>query len=354
MPQLHPIALFVPTTSRLERSQSKNILGPKPFIDLISTSKDYPSVRNSIQSLIQKAHYHSLAEGHFWYRIINKQSCTEGVLTTVALPTNKNHITTHEAVLDQRVQLFSNYLTQVDYQAEPVLLMHENTEAATQLAQLITKRPADHRYDLSEEKHLLWSLQTTEIDRIEKLAQEAPYFHLADGHHHYASTLKAGSKNGLTPHLFSFLVATDQVQNHAFIWAIKDPFLAEKTLKNIPPESICNKAIATIKIKANKESIYCHASKSATISNYILDNLLGLTSYQKQDLKTLIDYHAPGTLDPQRAKDYSMIIEYQPLALTEIIALAKGKKILPPKSTYILPKLPTGLFFTSLGQGQIK
>ena len=205
MPQLHPIALFVPTTSRLERSQSKNILGPKPFIDLISTSKDYPSVRNSIQSLIQKAHYHSLAEGHFWYRIINKQGCTEGVLTTVALPTNKNHITTHEAVLDQRVQLFSNYLTQVGYQAEPVLLMHENTKAATQMAQMITKRPADLQYDLNEEQHLLWSLQTTESDRIENLAQETPYFHLADGHHRYASTLKVGIENGVTPLLLSSL-----------------------------------------------------------------------------------------------------------------------------------------------------
>ena len=354
MPQLHPIALFVPTTSRLERSQSKNILGPKPFIDLISTSKDYPSVRNSIQSLIQKAHYHSLAEGHFWYRIINKQGCTEGVLTTVALPTNKNHITTHEAVLDQRVQLFSNYLTQVGYQAEPVLLMHENTIAARQMAQMITKRPADLQYDLNEEQHLLWSLQTTESDRIENLAQETPYFHLADGHHRYASTLKVGIENGVTPLLFSFIVATDQVQNHAFIWAIKNPFVAKQALKNIPPESICHKGMATIKIKAKKKNICCHVTNSSPISNYILDYLLGLTSYQKQDLKTLIDYHAPGTLDPERAKDYSMIIEYQPLALGEIITLAKCKKILPPKSTYILPKLPTGLFFTSLGQGQIK
>ena len=112
--------------------------------------------------------------------------------------------------------------------------------------------------------------------------------------------------------------------------------------------------MATIKIKAKKKNICCHVTNSSPISNYILDYLLGLTSYQKQDLKTLIDYHAPGTLDPERAKDYSMIIEYQPLALGEIITLAKCKKILPPKSTYILPKLPTGLFFTSLGQGQIK
>lgn len=55
------------------------------------------------------------------------------MLTGVLAASKTQNITTHEAVLEQRVQMFSDYLTVVGFQAEPVLLMHENNLAAAAL-----------------------------------------------------------------------------------------------------------------------------------------------------------------------------------------------------------------------------
>jgi len=90
------------------------------------------------------------------------------------------------------------------------------------------------------------------------------------------------------------------------------------------------------------------------VSNYIVEKLLDINTQQKINLKSFIDYYPPGKLGLKVAKAYPALINYKPLSLDKIVALAKAQKILPPKSTYILPKLPTGLCFTPLAKGQIK
>jgi hypothetical protein len=87
---------------------------------------------------------------------------------------------------------------------------------------------------------------------------------------------------------------------------------------------------------------------------YIVEKLLGGAAQHKIDLKSLIAYYPPGELSTEKAKAYPAIINYKPLSLDKIITLAKAQKNLPPKSTFILPKLPTGLCLTPLAKGQIK
>ena len=128
----------------------------------------------------------------------------------------------------------------------------------------------------------------------------------------------------------------------------KRPTISKQLSKNLPTESVCEKEVANIEIKTNGRHIYCQVSRSLTVSSYIVENLLGITAQHKIDLKSMIDYYPPGELSPEKAKAYPAVIDYEPLSVDKIISLAKAKKILPPKSTYILPKLPTGLCFTPL------
>ena len=354
MPQIHPLTLYCPSPIQLEQSQAKSIKGPKAFVDIIARAKNHQAIQAGIKALIKNEHYQRPSKGHFWYRIENKQGRFEGVLTGVLAAKKDQNITTHEAVLEQRVQLFSNYLNDVGFQAEPVLLMHENNQAAAKLGNHINAREADFQYHLGTEKHRLWILNSQEVSSLSHFCEQEQQFHLADGHHRYASTLNAGKKLESTPLLFSFLVAKDQVQNHAFTWAIKDQQLANQLLQNIPPESICEKTKAQLSIQIKDKYIHCKSLGEATVSHYIVEKLLGFAAQQKIDLKSFIDYYPPGGLSPKRAKAYPAIVDYKPLSLDKIIALAKAQKILPPKSTYILPKLPTGLCFTPLAKGQIK
>ena len=354
MPQIHPLTLYCPSPSQLEQTQVKSVKGPKIFVDIVESAENHPAIQAGIKALIKNKHYLNPSNGHYWYRIENEQGSFEGVLTGVLAEANTQNITTHEAVLEQRVKLFSDYLNAVDFQAEPVLLMHENSLAAASLAKRINNRKEDFIYHLGTEQHQLWSLNAEEVTILNDFCQQQEQFHLADGHHRYASTLNV-EKKGYNPSLiFSFLVAKDQVRNLAFTWAIKDPLWADQLIKNIPLGSICDKTVASIEIKTKGDRIYCKQINGWTVSNYIVEKLLGITAQQKIDLKSLIDYYPPGDLSSKKAKAYSVIIDYKPLTLDEIITLAKAQKILPPKSTYILPKLPTGLCFTPLAKGQIK
>ncbi|MDG1054516.1 MAG: DUF1015 family protein [Flavobacteriaceae bacterium] len=354
MPRIHSLTLYCPSLSQLEQSKAKSIKGPKVFVDIIAKAENHQAIQAGIKALIKNDAYQSPSKGHFWYRIKNLQGSFEGVLTGVLTTTEAQDITTHEAVLEQRVELFSDYLNDVGFQAEPVLLMHENNDAAAALGKQVKARKADFNYHLDTELHQLWVLNKQEAFSLSHFCKQEQQFHLADGHHRYASTLNTGRINGNTPLLFSFLVAKDQVQNHAFTWAIKDQQLADQLLQNISSESICDKAAATIEIKIKDNHIYSKATKALTECNYIVEKLLGISAQQKIDLKSFIDYYPSGTLGHKNAKAYPAIVNYKPLSLDKIIALAKAQKILPPKSTYILPKLPTGLCFTSLDEGQIK
>ena len=351
MPQIHPLTLYCPSASQLEHSKAKSIEGPKSFVDIIAKAENHQAIQAGITALIKSKHHRSLTNGHFWYRIENEQGSFEGALTGVLATSKAHNITTHEAVLEQRVQLFSDYLTAVGFQAEPVLLMHENNQEAAEIGKRINRRKGDFQFHLGTEQHQLWILSPEEVTRLNNLCELQKQFHLADGHHRYASTLNTVKESQSRPLLFSFLVAKDQVKNAAFTWAIKDPQLAEQLLNNLPPESVCDKAVANIEIKTNGRHIYCQVSRTLTISNYIVENLLGISSQHKIDLKSLINYYPPGELSPEKAKAYPAIVDYKPLSIDKIISLAKAQKILPPKSTYILPKLPTGLCFTPLTFG---
>ena len=354
MPQIHPLTLYYPSHSQLEPSQAKSIQGPKAFVDIIVRAKNHRAIQAGIKALIKKEDYRSVSKGHFWYHIKNLQGSFEGVLTGVLATTETQNITTHEAVLDQRVEMFSDYLSDVGFQAEPVLLMHENNPAAAALGKQIKARKADFQCQLGTEQHQLWALNKQEALSLSHFCKQEQQFHLADGHHRYTSTINTGKKNGNTPLLFSFLVAKDQVQNQAFTWAIKEKQLADQLLQNLPPENICDKVAATIEILAKGNRIFCQSTTELTECNFIVEKLLGISAQQKVDLKSFIDYYPPERLGLIKAKAYTAIVNYKPLSLDKIITLAKAQKILPPKSTYILPKLPTGLCFTLLAEGQIK
>ena len=91
----------------------------------------------------------------------------------------------------------------VGFQAEPVLLMHENSLAAATLAKRINNRKEDFLYLLGTEQHQLWCLKPEEVTFINNFCQELDQFRLVDGHHRYASTLNLEKKGIIPP--FSFL-----------------------------------------------------------------------------------------------------------------------------------------------------
>ena len=336
MPQITPISLSLPKQKNLQFTTYKNIRGPKPFIRCLKHDQ-WLEVKKGIDALIAKEIYQWKAPKYYWYRVITKHFVFEGFICGVPLKKNKKVITTHEAVMPERVQLFSDYLSTVNRQAEPLLLMHEDPTFSLKMGKSNYKRAPEFEFRDESEVHQLWTISRYQTKKLESFAEKCDQFHLADGHHRLASTQLWGEQQQREGGALAYVLASNQLYNGAFFWAIKtSPF----------PELLKSKLI---------EYKFSHPlylkTKEGLFSISVPDGLHPLLYLYHHILvanEIEISYFPEGTISVEIEKQFSGIFGYNKLSMEEIIALAKKEIQLPPKSTYLLPKLPTGLFIAPL------
>ena len=340
MPQLSPLSLTLPKNTVLELAQDKSIRAPKSFLACLK-HEAWSDTKRSIDALVEKDLYATHPPQHYWYRIKNEMGAFDGFLTGVELDENQATISTHEEVLPERVSLFSDYLTEINRQAEPLLLVHESPDFSEQLKAKICHRTPDFHFQLEQEHHQLWVIPEEERDSLESFSKHTTQFHLADGHHRLASTQQWAVQQGQTGVALSFVLASDQLENKSFMWAIRGTTMPEglseffvKYSPKLPIWAQTKEKFYSIEVPPQQNPVL-----------YLYQTVLANTI---DSLTTRIDYFPQGNLSPLERKNYAVIFGYDALEVDEIIALAKQGKRLPPKSTYIHPKLITGLFLAPL------
>ena len=339
MPQLSALSLTLPKNTVLELAQDKSIRAPKSFLACL-THESWFDTKKAIDALLENNLYATHPPQHYWYRIENEMGVFEGFLTGVELDENQATISTHEEVLPERVSLFSNYLTEINRQAEPLLLLHESPDFSQQLKAKICHSTPDFHFQLEQEHHQLWIIPPEECKALEDFSSQTAQFHLADGHHRLASTQQWAVQQGHTGVALSFVLASDQLENKSFLWAIKgamperlSDFFVEYSTK-LPIWAQTKEKLYSIEVPPQQNPVL-----------YLYQTVLANTI---DSLSARIDYFPQGKLSPIERKNYAVIFGYNALEVDEIIALAKQIKRLPPKSTYIHPKLITGLFLAPL------
>ena len=352
MPQLLPIPLFLPFKSNLSYPKQKtSIHGPETFVELVENTNNDAAIKTGLNDLLRKGIYTVQNEYIYWYRISTASESYAGLLCGLSTEECSHPtISTHEHVLDKRVKRFADYLSATQLQAEPILIMHENTSFSDDFTMKIAQKQCTHCYNLGDEKHELWALDAEESQKAIAFAQTEKQFHLADGHHRLASSLHyAENKQNSLP-VFSFIVAKNQLKNDCFIWALKQlpkqsPLLASIKRKK-PPEQ------ASIEVLYGNQKHFIALPETANAVTFLLEDVLGFLTVDAVDLGEYIDYFPPRaslTTDFfESSAPYAAKFFYPSLSLEEIIRTAKALKKLPPKSTYIQPKLPTGLFIAPM------
>ena len=336
MPQLIPLSIALPKQKNLKFKTHKGIRGPQPFINCLKHNQ-WSKVKHSMDGLITEEVYQQQAPQHYWYRIITKNHCYEGFISGVHLENKQNVISTHEAVISERVELFSDYLSAIDRQAEPLLLMHEDPNFSSKMGKSIYLNTPDYEFYEVNEKHQLWILTTEQCKELESFAKNCVQFHLADGHHRLASSLKWGEQHQKESVVLAYIMASNQLKNGMFYWAIEtDPL----------PEILKNKLIEynhslPLYLKTKNKLFSIAIPKFEHPLLYLYHQILIPNNIA-------IRYFPEGTLPEEAEKQFSGFFGYEALSTKEIINFAKKGIHLPPKSTYLHPKLPTGLFLAPL------
>ncbi len=331
----------------------------------LPTPKRYLSIRNKWLDFLKSGHYITKESSSiFYYSITSQTTVFSGFLCGIALESfQNNQITKHENTIGSRVNLMSTYLETVKIQAEPVMVIHEDNQEILAIEEEIpSNNKASFSFSLNEEEHTLWKLTDKQEQQLVTVSNGIPYFHLADGHHRSACVenlqKRADKKSSLS--VYSFLIAKKRILNHSFFWFLKTwpkNLSIQKTINSVKrlqgkkvtsdtkpseeyPLLICvNHQVYALPKKAISTEIIPDFIKKEFFDNDH-KNIGTLSFWPDIDNRSFEDLH--------HFSSNKLAFNMSPIPLDTLFEWALKNNKLPPKSTYLLPKLLTGLAIASL------
>lgn len=299
----------------------------------------------------------------------------------------KDQIKKHEATLTSREAMFTNYLDIVGFNAEPVLLSYPSNESIDSLLLMYSSMRPEYEFSTTDEvKHELWVLDATQSQKIISAFEAINTTYIADGHHRSASSARLAdlfierhpneAKTNQNHNYFLAFFMNEQSLNilefNRLVKNIKGlsekDFLARLTEHfEITPLEQAKKPEAEHKISMNLMNKWYELTCKTNIidknhpvasldpeilTRFILDPILGI-----KDLKsdTNIQFIS-GNLglnaisDPIAKGKAEVGFVLYPLSIEQVKQVADHHLIMPPKSTWVEPKLRSGLTIYQIEQ----
>jgi uncharacterized protein (DUF1015 family) len=286
-----------------------------------------------------------------------------------------NKIKKHEDTISHKETLFKDYLKAVGFNAEPVLLTYKDQPAINDIIQQVkTNLPDQHFSTTDFNSHKIWAVTDPElIHSIESQFKEIPELYIADGHHRSASSsLLSQEMEGQQDsyHYFmSLLIAESQLHIYEFNRQVTD-------LNGLSKQDFLIELDQHFRIQNHGNELYKPSKKhhfsmyldGDFYSLYLRKSLYKITT-PLQDLDTQMLYelvlkpilgiedlrtndrikYSYGKHDMVHIKERVDKKEIEvgfglfPATVEQMKSIADAELIMPPKSTFIRPKLPSGL-----------
>lgn len=329
-------------------------------------------------SILQK----DVQDSFYIYQMKKKNDTFTGLFCGTSVEEyRKNHIKKHENTLQRREELFANYLETVKFNAEPVLMTYADCDS---IASILSKEmDSDPEYSFTTRDkitHRLWVIsKSTSIAEIQKEFNKIDFLYIADGHHRSASSNllaeNAEKKNlehtGKESYNFfmSYLLPESEIRIHEFNRMVKD-------LNGLSKEEFLVRLDEFYRIENLGDTDY-KPSKKHHFSMYLDGEFYSLylrkKVYQFTDalskldtqilFKTILEpvlgihdlrenkriQYGYGKHNIIKMKDeidkgkFAVGFNLVPITISEIKTVADAGLVMPPKSTYIEPKLRSGL-----------
>lgn len=318
--------------------------------------------------------YHQESSGFEFYGLICGVSVDDYLSGVIKI---------HENTITRKERLFKQYLDTTRFNAEPVLLTHKPLKSVDSIIKKYGKRFPDYDFRTTDTiRHQLWIIKAkTDIDTILKAYEKLDLLYLADGHHRSASSALLAKSDrrkkipGIGSEMFMVLnVPENQLRILAFDRLVKN-------LNGLNTETFLEKLSHQFKIKKIGESgfrpkkvhrfgIYIDGDwyrailkkkyrvfKSPVqeldvhiLTQLILDPILGIKD-QKNDRRIEFVGGNEDVIEIERKVDkgaFKLGISLFPVSTVQLKAIADANEVMPPKSTWIEPKLRSGLTIMDL------
>ncbi len=321
-------------------------------------------------------------DSYYLYRQIKDGHPYVGIIGCAAVKDYYNKvIKKHEATIAKRENMFKNYLKATEINAEPVCFTYPNHKEIDHITQeTLLKRPEYDFTTTNKVRHSFWIINNQkDIKRIKNAFVSIDSIYIADGHHRSASSALMGkelaAKNAkhtgselynyfmgiFIPetdlHIFEFnRLVTDigNLNSTQFLNQVKAKF----ELVHVGNTVFVPRKVHEIGMYIDgdwyclipKEALFeendpVHHLDVSILTNHLLAPILGI-----EDLRTDSRIYFKGGLEGVEAlkEDVDsgkarLAFAHYPVTMEQLKSIADANCIMPPKSTWIEPKLRSGL-----------
>lgn len=359
----------------------------KPY--LLSKAKDFDrtlrKIRHNYEDLLAKNILTQDSSSFYLYE--QKHSDKEVFRGLMGLTSIEDFwdgkIKRHESTIPQKKEKFSRYLEKVNLQAEPILLTYPSNSKVELLMNHEQKNiPIVRHTDEKGVSHKIWKIDNRlKMKQLKEAIESIDNFYIADGHHRIGSTALNAKKqkeknkkhNGLEPYnfVYSFIVSDQSIKIHDynriikklgniskedFLKQLESSFLIHE--KGTEPYFPYKKFHISMYLDGQYYSLHVkHELRSKDFNmhqdHHLLDKLIfkEILKIEDTDSSDNIRYvkgdsTKEGLIKMQKIVDknkYDVAFGIYPIRFKEIVKISDNKVVMPPKCTYIEPKLITAL-----------
>jgi uncharacterized protein (DUF1015 family) len=306
----------------------------------------------------------------FIYRQETPDFSFQGLLGAVSVEDyEQGKIKIHEHTISQREGRFTDYLDTTGINAEPVLLMSKDEPCQPLIERICNEQPLYCFSTTDSVKHTVWKVTAQEdIHEIEAAMAEVPELYIADGHHRSASSValkqrKAEEGNNEEVYQYFMALVLSQVQMkilgfHRLVKCVVEfdlnLFLSDlKKLGSLQETNEQEFQLAEGRIgvyTSGKWYVFQFEKEKNVIdaewlSKNILHPIFGIederTDKRISHADGLVPSHQIAKMVDEGKADFAFLLH--PISTQTLMRISDEGSTMPPKSTYILPKLRSGL-----------
>lgn len=276
----------------------------------------------------------------------------------------------HEHTIEKRENLFAEYLAITGINAEPVLMFSSYTPNFKKWTQELQDRQALSDFTTTDKvRHTLWVINDVEeLERIQEEFQKFDSVYIADGHHRSASSERLQRQHpeweeakfflsyvidqaDLTIHPFHRMISDERMDDGIIDSFLSDNFIRVEEARDLPlkGEFGWRSALGTSYWKFKEEK----GLDPEKLAHQVLGPLLEVQDFRKDKrIKYCEGPKGMAFIDESIAKQkIQSAFLLSSVTTEELCEVADQGGVMPPKSTYIEPKLRSGLVIYPINYG---
>jgi uncharacterized protein (DUF1015 family) len=297
------------------------------------------------------------------YRQTDKGISATGLIADVALDAyDTGPLKRHEDTIDKSEHKMATYMRTTRLFGNAVAVAHRPDAVVTDLIESTTRRQPNEAFSTVEgARHELWFVDEAAAEALER--GFAGPLYVTDGHHRLAAALLVAGESAATPaYMPAGIFASTELRVAAFLRCVVDPTMdaqavidrlaREHELEEVSPFQArptqryeygvrIRDRFFKLRISAARVPADMYASLDVNVlQDLILGPVIGIKD-ARNDKRLRFVADTP-EVDSSDLEGDAWFLP-TPAAIDDVMRVADSGRVMPPKSTWFGPKLPSGL-----------